>query len=81
MQSIHFLYIAAFIFVMSSLAVFIVSLFTPPPPENKVEEFTWKRKLFDTETDEISNLPLVWNYRYQSIFLMAFLALILLLFW
>ena len=81
MQSINFLYTATSIFVISCVVVFIVSLLTPPPPENKVIGFTWHRRSFDIETDEISHLPLIWNYRYQSILLVALLALILLLFW
>lgn len=80
-QTIHFLYVAAIIFVASCLAVFIVSLLTPPPPKKKVQGFTWQWKLFEMETNEIINLPFVWNYRYQSIILIVLLALILLLFW
>jgi SSS family solute:Na+ symporter len=81
MPAIHFLYVAAIIFGLSCLAVFAVSLLTPPPPENKVSEFTWQRKTYDSETLEISKLPLMWNYRYQSALLIAFLTLILLVFW
>jgi SSS family solute:Na+ symporter len=80
-QAIHFLYIAAFIFVMSCLAVFMVSLLTPPPPAEKVKGLTWQKELYDMETAEIRNLPFIRNYRYQAIFLITFLALILLLFW
>jgi SSS family solute:Na+ symporter len=80
MPAIHFLYVAAIIFGLSSLAVFTVSLLTPPPPENKVREFTWQRKIYDRETIEISRLPFMWNYRYLSGLLIAFLALILLLY-
>jgi hypothetical protein len=81
MPAIHFLYVAAIIFGMSCLAVFAVSLLTAPPPEKKVKEFTWQRKIYDRETIEISDLPVTWNYRYLSVLLVAFLALILLLFW
>jgi SSS family solute:Na+ symporter len=81
MPAIHFLYIAAFIFGISCLSVFIISLLTPPPPKKNVEEFTWQRKIYNMETEEIRNLPIMWNYRYQAIFLMVFLAFILLMFW
>jgi SSS family solute:Na+ symporter len=81
MPAIHFLYVAAIIFGMSCLAVFTVSLLTAPPPVKKVRDFTWQRKIYDQETIEINNLPVTWNYRYLSILLIAFLALILLLFW
>jgi SSS family solute:Na+ symporter len=81
MPAIHFLYVAAIIFGVSCLAVFAVSLLTAPPPEKKVRDFTWQRKIYDQETIEINNLPVTWNYRYLAILLIAFLALILLLFW
>ena len=81
MPEIHFLYVAAIIFSLSCLAVFAVSLLTPPPPENKVREFTWQRKIYDRETTEINKLPVMWNYRYLSVLLIAFLAMLLLLFW
>ena len=81
MPPIHFLYVAAIIFALSCLAVFSVSLLTPPPPPGKVGDFTWQRKIYDRGTIEISMLPSIWNYRYLSALLIAFLALILLLFW
>jgi len=81
MPAIHFLYVAAIIFAVSCLAIFAASLLTAPPPEKQVRELTWHKKIFNRETIEIGNLPLVWNYRYQSFFLTVFLFLILLLFW
>jgi Na+/proline symporter len=81
LSAIHFLYVAAIIFTLSCLAIFAVSLLTPPPPEKQVREFTWHKKIYDRETREIGDLPIMWNYRYQSVFLLALLALMLLLFW
>jgi Na+/proline symporter len=80
MPAIHFLYVAAIIFGLSCLAVFAVSLLTPPP-EDKVREFTWQQKIYERETIEISRLPFMLNYRYLSALLIAFLILILLVFW
>ena len=80
MPAIHFLYVAAIIFGLSCLAVFAVSLLTPPPLENKVRDFTWQQKIYDRETIEISKLPFMLNYRYLSALLIAFLILILLVF-
>ena len=79
--AIHFLYVAAIIFAISCLAVFTVSMLTTPPPEEKVKEFTWRRKIYDRETIEISQLPVIWNYRFLSVLLIAFLAVILFMFW
>ena len=81
MPTIHFLYVAAIIFGLSCLAVFAVSLLTSPPPQNKVSDFTWQRKIYDKETAKISRLPVMWNYRYLSALLIAFLALVMLVFW
>jgi SSS family solute:Na+ symporter len=80
-QEIHFLYKAAFIFFMSCLAVITGSLLTSPPPAEKVKGLTWQKKIYDRETDEIRKLPYIMNYRYQAMFLIVFLALILLFFW
>ncbi len=80
-SAIHFLYVAAIIFAVSCLAIFAVSLLTPPPPEKKVSAFTWHRKIYDQETSDIGHLPIRWNYRYQSVLLLALLTLILILFW
>lgn len=80
-SAIHFLYIAAIIFAVSGLAVLAVSLLTPPPPEKKVKAFTWNKKIFDRETIELGDLKPMWNYRYQSAALMAFMILVLALFW
>ena len=81
MPAIHFLYVAAIIFGLSCLAIFVVSLLSAPPPPKKVRDFTWQRRLYDRETMAISHLPGIWNYRYLSVLLISFLALILLLFW
>jgi SSS family solute:Na+ symporter len=81
MPEIHFLYIAAIIFGISCLTIFAVSLVSPPPLAEKVAEYTWQRSIYDRETNDISDLPVMWNYRYQSVLLVVFLALILIWFW
>ena len=80
MPAIHFLYVATIIFGLSCLAVVAVSLLTTAPPEEKVRDFTWSRKIYHSETAELRGLPLLHNYRGLSVLLLAFLALILLLF-
>lgn len=80
-SAIHFLYVAAIIFTVSCLAIFAVSLLTPPPPDKKVSTFTWHKEIYDRETSEIENLPFMWNYRHQCVALTAFLIIILFLFW
>ncbi|MGD8291903.1 MAG: sodium:solute symporter [Desulfobacterales bacterium] len=81
LAAIHFLYVAAIIFSLSCLSIFAVSLFTPPPPEKKVRDFTWQLKIYHSETIALGHLPVIRNYRYQSLLLIAFLVLMLLVFW
>jgi Na+/proline symporter len=75
MPPVHFLYVAVIIFGLSCLSIFAVTLLTPPPPEKKVRDFTWQRKIYNRETIEISRLPYFWNYRHLSVLLIAFLIL------
>jgi SSS family solute:Na+ symporter len=81
MPKIHFLYVAVIIFAVSCLAILAASLLTPPPLGKKVKAFTWHVEMYNMETMEIGGLPLLWNYRYQSALLIAFLILILIMFW
>jgi SSS family solute:Na+ symporter len=79
-SAIHFLYVAAIIFGLSCLAVVVASLLTAAPPEKKVRDFTWDRKIYHDETADLRRLPWMFNYRNLSVLLIGFLALILLLF-
>jgi SSS family solute:Na+ symporter len=81
MPAIHFLYVAAIIFGLSCLAIVAGSLLTAAPPEKKVRHFTWHTKIYDSETAALSDLPFILNCRYQSVMLIALLALVLVLFW
>jgi hypothetical protein len=53
------------------------SLLTAAPPEEKVRDFTWHRKTYDSETAKLRGLPPWLDYRYLSALLLVFLALIL----
>jgi SSS family solute:Na+ symporter len=80
-SNIHFLYVAAAIFGMSCLAIFCVSLITPPPPSEKIDHYTWKKSIYDAESGELRQLSIYANYRYQAGALLVFTALILAIFW
>ena len=78
---IHFLYIAAVIFGVSCLAIFCVSLATPPPLIEKIDHYTWKKSMYNEESEDLKQLSIFANYRYQAGVLLAFTALILAVFW
>lgn len=77
MPEIHFLYSAGIIFMICIATIVIVSLSTAPPPDEKVENNIWTLKIFNKETEELDLEPWYKNYRYQSILLVALIAIIL----
>lgn len=81
MPEIHFLYIAAILFLVSCLAVVVVSLMTAPPPRQVIKELTWSASIYSAETKTLQSTPVYFNYRYQSIVLLVFTAIVLALFW
>ncbi|MGD2272355.1 MAG: sodium:solute symporter [Desulfobacterales bacterium] len=79
--AIHFLYMAAIIFGMSCLAILGVSLMTPAPQDEQIDRYTWKRSIYDDESEELKRRSIFSNYRYQAFALLALVALILAAFW
>jgi SSS family solute:Na+ symporter len=78
---IQFLYAAGISFVLSAILFAAVSLATAPPPQEKIEELTWRRELWEAETRDLEDVPLWQNYRYQSILLFLTTAAIVIWFW
>ena len=70
LASMHFLYVAPIIFVVSSVIIFVVSLYTAAPSESKVANYVWKRSAFAEESAEIAALPWYQNYRILSVLLL-----------
>jgi SSS family solute:Na+ symporter len=81
MPQIHFLYVAGILFIICCLTILVVSSLTDPPAEEKINEYTWSKKIYDKETNELSNLPFYKNYRIQSIVLLILVVLILTIYW
>ena len=63
------------------LTLYIVSLATKPPVESEVSAYIWTRKIFDAESAELASQPWYYNYRRQSMALLALTALVVILFW
>lgn len=81
LNGIHFLHRAFFLFVICAAIHILASLATPPPPEAKVEEYTWKKSMFTAETEELKGLPWYQNYRILAIILLAITAIVVGSFW
>ena len=81
MPQIHFLYVAGILFTLCCLTILVVSLLTDLPAEEKIIEYTWSKKIYDKETNEMSNLPFYKNYRFQSIVLLILVGIILAIYW
>lgn len=58
-----------------------VSLATDPPPEEKVEDYTWRREIWTEETEELGEKPWYKNYRYHSIVLGILTAAMVIWWW
>ncbi len=81
LDSIHFLHMAFYLFVFCALVHIVASLATAPPPEIKVEEYTWNTSIYKAETEELKGLPWYQNYRILAILLLILTAIIVINFW
>ena len=81
MPEIHFLYVAGILFTICCLTIFIVSLLTDPPAEEKINDYTWSKKMYEMETNELSSLPFYKNYRFHSMMLLILVVIILVYLW
>lgn len=79
--SIHFLHVAFILFVLCVLVIVGVSLASAPPPAEKTEAMTWRKELFQQETEELKSLPWYQNYRILSVILLAITSVIVGMFW
>ncbi|MEM7381399.1 MAG: sodium:solute symporter [Bacteroidota bacterium] len=76
LNEFHFLAKANVLFVISLVVHIVVSLATGLPDSQKVAEYTYKKKLFTDETQELKALPWYKNYRYLAIILLVITALV-----
>jgi len=78
---LHFLYIAAILFIISVVIQIISTLFTKPPDEEKIKPFLWTPAFFKEETLELQLQPWYVNYRYYSVILLSMTAVLVISFW
>jgi SSS family solute:Na+ symporter len=81
LTEIHFLLMAFYMWIFCMVVHVVVSLLTPPPSDEQVEHFTWRRELFKAETAELRDLPWYQNYRILAVFLLIITAIIVGYFW
>ncbi|CAN5588037.1 sodium:solute symporter [soil metagenome] len=81
LSSIQFLYAAGISFAASCLLLVTVSLATSPPPQEKVENLTWKRGMWTEESRALDGTPPYLNYRYISLALLVATAAMVIWWW
>jgi len=81
LNELHFLAKASLLFVVSVLIHFVVSLSTGMPDPEKVAEYTYKKELFTSETEELKAMPWYKNYRYLAVILLVVTAIVVGSFW
>jgi SSS family solute:Na+ symporter len=81
LNELHFLAKASMLFVISVLIHFVVSLSTGLPDPEKVAEYTYRKELFTSETEELKAMPWYKNYRYLAIILLVITAIVVGSFW
>ena len=81
LNDIHFLHRAFFLFVICAAIHIVASLSSPPPPQDKVDEYTWKKSIFTAETEELKGLPWYQNYRILAVILLIITAIVVGSFW
>lgn len=81
LNDFHFLAKANILFLISVIIHVVVSLSTGKPEAEKVAEYTYKKELFTSETEELKALPWYKNYRYLAVMLLLLTTLVVVWFW
>lgn len=75
-NSIHFLHKAVILLVICFILHLVISYATPAPLAEKIDQYTYSRKIFDAETEELKGVPWYQNFRILSILLLILTAII-----
>lgn len=75
-NEVHFLHKAPLLFLFCAIMHVVISLITPPPSEEKLEGYTWRRDILVAESEELAALPWYKNYRILSVILLVITAMI-----
>ncbi len=80
LAQMHFLHIAPVLFLICTAVLVAVSLFTPPPPQDKIRDMTWNKGLYNSETEELKITRWYMNYRVLSVLLLILTLVVVLIF-
>ena len=75
-NDIHFLHTAPLLLLACLVIHICFSLLSAPPSQEKIENMTWTKAIFDSETQELNTLVWYKNYRNLAILLLLLTALI-----
>jgi len=74
---IHFLYVAAILFMVSALTIVIVSVAPPPPSTTAVEGLVWSKKMLRAEFSSIADRPYTHYLTISALLLAATAAIVI----
>ena len=75
-NDIHFLHTAPLLLLACLVIHICLSLLSAPPSQEKIENMTWTKAIFDQETQELTALVWYKNYRNLAVLLLLLTALI-----
>jgi|TARA_B110000483_G_scaffold238132_1_gene314183 SSS family solute:Na+ symporter len=75
-NDIHFLHTAPLLLLACLVIHICFSLLSAPPSQEKIENMTWTKAIFDSETQELNALVWYKNYRNLAVLLLLITALI-----
>lgn len=81
LNDFHFLAKANLLFVVSVSVHVLVSLSTPAPALDKVDQYTYKKEMIAQDTEEFRGLPWYQHFRILSLILLVITAIIVGYFW
>jgi solute:Na+ symporter, SSS family len=81
LNDFHFLAKANLLFVVSVSVHVLVSLSTPAPASDKVDQYTYKKEMIAQDTEEFRGLPWYQHFRILSLILLVITAIIVGYFW
>lgn len=80
-NNLHFLAIATWLFIISVVIHVLTSLATSPPPQQQVDDYTYKRSIFKSETEELKDVKWYHNFRILAIILLIITSIIVISLW
>jgi len=79
--SLHFLYVAPILFILSVACLIGVSLVSPGRIPENVDDMVWSRAYFRAETETLKSRSIIYNYRIYAALLLAATAALVFAFW